>query len=49
MASERHDLLQKLEALDRNEVWEQMAPLAVNAALIVVIAFIIAVICVGAS
>jgi hypothetical protein len=49
MASGRQDLLRKLEALDRNEVWEQMASLAINAAVIVVIAFIIAIICVGVS
>jgi hypothetical protein len=49
MASEKQDILHKLEALDRNEVWEQMATLATNAAVIVIIAFIIAIICVGAS
>ena len=49
MASEKHDLLHKLEALDRNEVWERMGTLATNAAVIVVIAFIIAIICVGGS
>ena len=49
MASERQDLHQVLEALDRNEVWEQLARLATNAVIIVVIAFIIAIICVGGS
>jgi hypothetical protein len=49
MASARRDLLQKLETLDRNEVWEQMATLAFNSVVIVVIAFVIAVICVGVS
>jgi len=47
MASEKQDLLQTFEALDRHEVWEQVAKLAPNAAVIVVIAFIIAIICVG--
>ena len=49
MASEKQDLHQVLEALDRNEVWEQLAKFATNAAVIVVIAFIIAIICVGGS
>jgi hypothetical protein len=49
MESEKEDLLHKLEALDREEVWEQMATLATNAVVIVVIAFIIAIICVGGS
>jgi hypothetical protein len=49
MVSGRRDLLHKFETLDRNEVWKQMATLAINAAVIVVIAFVIAIICVGAS
>lgn len=49
MAANRQDLLHKLETLDRNQVWNQMATLAINAAVIVVFAFIIAVICVGVS
>ena len=49
MASERRDPLQKFDTLDRNEIWERMATLAVNAAAIVVIAFVIAIICVGVS
>ena len=49
MASGRQDLLQKLETMDRHEAWEQMASLAKNAAVIVVIAFLIAIICVGGS
>ena len=47
MASEKQDMHQVFEALDRNEVWEQVAKLATNAVIIVVIAFVIAVICVG--
>jgi len=47
MASERQQLHQVFEALDRNEVWEQVAKLATNAVVIVVIAFVIALICVG--
>ena len=49
MASEKQDLHQVLAALHRNEVWEQVAKLATNAVVIVVIAFIIAVFCVGGS
>ena len=49
MASEKQDLHQVLGALDRNEVWERLAKLATNAVVIVVIAFIIAIICVGGS
>ena len=49
MASGKRDFLHKLEALDRNEVWKQMATLAANAVVIVVIAFIIAILCVGGS
>ncbi len=47
MASDKHHLLQRLGTLDRNEVGHQVATLAPNAAIIVVIAFIIAFICVG--
>jgi hypothetical protein len=49
MASEKQDLHQVLEPLDRDEVWGQLAKLATNAVVIVVIAFIIAIICVGGS
>ena len=47
MASERRDLLHKFETLDRNDVWKQMATMAINAVVIVLIAFAIAIICVG--
>lgn len=47
MASERRDILQVFEAINRSEVREQVAKLAANAAVIVVIAFIIAICCVG--
>jgi hypothetical protein len=49
MASEKQDLHQVLEPLTRDEVWGQLAKLATNAVVIVVIAFIIAIICVGGS
>lgn len=49
MASEKQDFHQMLAAVDRNEVWEQLAKLATNAVIIVIIAFIIAIICVGGS
>ncbi len=49
MASEKQDFHQVIEALDRNAVWDQLAKLATNAVVIVVIAFIIAIICVGGS
>ena len=49
MTSENQDLPQGFEALGRNEAWEQLAELATNAVAIVVIAFIIAIICVGGS
>jgi hypothetical protein len=49
MAADKQNLLQRFEALDRDEVWEQMATLATNAAVILVVAFIIAIICVGGS
>jgi hypothetical protein len=49
MESGKQDLLHRLATLGRTEVWEQMAALATNAAVIVVIAFIIAILCVGGS
>jgi hypothetical protein len=49
MASDPRDSSHKLDTLDRSEIWERMATLAINAAAIVVIAFVIAIICVGAS
>jgi len=49
MASYKQHLLQRFGALERREAWEQLAALATNAAIIVVIAFIIAFICVGGT
>lgn len=48
MASERRDPVQEFDTLDRSEIWERMATLAINAVAIVVIAFVVAIICVGA-
>lgn len=47
MASEKHDILHAFEYINRNEVKEQAAKLFADAAAIVVIAFIIAICCVG--